>query len=168
MKAAQRIAVTQMAEVLDAAGLSWRTQNGGKHLCVVVVGPDGCEHKMPVSGTPRDQDAAANMQRQQAQRLIERLGVGEGRGPGMGQAQARKVRHHRNRQPERTVITFKDYPNPDDGPMRDPWAALAGLKVAPPPVAASAPPPPPPAPPTLWARFRAWISNALQSKGQTA
>jgi len=25
-----------------------------------------------------------------------------------------------------------------------------------------------PAPPTLWARVRAWISNALQSKGQAA
>lgn len=161
MKAAQRIAVSQMAEVLDAAGLSWRTQNGGKHLCVVVTGPDGCEHKMPVSGTPRDQDAAANMQRQQAQRLVERLGVGERRGQGT----TRKPRHHRRYQPERTVITFKDFPDPDDGPMRDPWAALAGLKVATPPAAASAPPP---APPTLWARFRAWISSALQSKGQAA
>jgi len=164
MKAAQRIAVTQMAEVLDAAGLSWRTQNGGKHLCVVVTDLDGHEHKMPVSGTPRDQDAAANMQRQQAQRLIERLGVGERRGLGMGQAQARKVRQHRSRQPDRLVIVMRDHPDPDDGPMRDPWAALAGLtlreKQGEPEAA------PPPAPPTLWARFRAWISNALQSKGQ--
>lgn len=161
MKAAQRIAVTQMAEVLDAAGLSWRTQNGGKHLCVVVTDLDGHEHKMPVSGTPRDQDAAANMLRQSAQRLVERLGVGERRGA----AQSRKARHHRNRQPDRLVIVMRDHPDPDDGPMRDPWAALAGLKVAPPPVAAPAPPP---VPPTLWARFRAWISNALQSKGQAA
>lgn len=161
MKAAQRIAVDSMAEVLDAAGVAWRTTNGGKHLCVIVTAPDGHEHKMPVSGSPRDRDAAANMQRQQAQRLVESFGIGERR----GQVAARKARHHRRYQPDRLVIVMRDRdnPDPDEGPLRDPWAALAGLKVAEAvpvaPVAAE----PVAAPPCFWRRALTFVHHAFRA-----
>lgn len=120
MKQSHRLALAAIAEVFDPAGVKWRTVNGGKHLCVVVTGTDGRDHKMPVSGSPRDADAALNFQRQQAQRLLERIGVSQNRG-----AQGQCTRHRpKGPPPRRALVLSFERPQLDAGPYRDPWAAL--------------------------------------------
>lgn len=125
MKQSHRLALAAIAEVFDQAGVKWRTVNGGKHLCVVVTDPQGHEHKMPVSGSPRDVGAALNFQRQQAQRLLERVGISQNRGA-QGQPN-----HHRPKgpPPPRTLVLSFERPQLDAGPYRDPWAALAKLNT---------------------------------------
>jgi hypothetical protein len=151
MKTSQRIAVTAMASVFEEAGVSWRTQRGGKHLCVVAVDPAGHEHKLTVAGSPRaDAQAQENWARQDAQRLVRQMGLGEQR-----PAERRKVKaRHRRRDPiERTRFTW-EAPDPDEGPLRDPWEALKGLRFAEP--IQVEPPRPAPAP-TFWSRIAAFF-----------
>jgi hypothetical protein len=138
MKTSQRIAVTAMASVFEEAGVSWRTQRGGKHLCVVAVDPAGHEHKLTVAGSPR------------ADALVRQMGLGEQR-----PAERRKVKaRHRRRDPiERTRFTW-EAPDPDEGPLRDPWEALKGLRFAEP--IQVEPPRPAPAP-TFWSRIAAFF-----------
>ncbi len=121
MKQSHRLALQGFSAVFDAAGIPWRTVKGGKHLCVVVTDPKGHEHKMPVSGSPRCSEAALSNQRQQAMRLLERIGIEQNRGV-QGVAN-----HHRPKGPppgRATVLQF-DRPELDAGPYRDPWAVLA-------------------------------------------
>ncbi|MBO9710548.1 MAG: hypothetical protein J7521_20295 [Caulobacter sp.] len=120
MKQSHRLALKGIAEVLDTADVPWRAQQGGKHLCVIVTGPNGEEHKMPVSGSPRDADAVLSFQRQQAQRILVRLGIGFHRGARHAE---RKCCRKGPPPPKATVLTF-DRPDHDKGPYRDPWAAF--------------------------------------------
>jgi hypothetical protein len=120
MKQSHRLALAAIAEVFNPAGVKWRTVKGGKHLCVVVTAPDGHEHKMPVSGSPRDCDAALNFQRQQARRLLDRVGVAQNRGL------AGLANHHRPKGPPpgRALVLSFERTQLDAGPYRDPWAVL--------------------------------------------
>ncbi|WP_431490950.1 hypothetical protein [Paraburkholderia fungorum] len=119
MKQSHRLALQGIAEVFDTAGVPWRAVQGGKHLCVIVVGPNGEEHKMPLAGSPRDVGDALNLQRQQAQRLLERIGVARPRG-------SRGERAHRRHGPPpcRALVLSFERPDHDAGPYRDPWAVL--------------------------------------------
>ncbi len=123
MKQSHRLALQALGAVFNDAGLPWRVINGGKHMCVVVTAPDGTEHKMPMSGSPRCAESALSNQRQQAQRLLERIGIEQNRGA-QGQAN-----HHRPKgpPPRRALVLEFDRPDLDAGPYRDPWAVLAGL-----------------------------------------
>lgn len=120
MKQSHRLALQNLAPILDGAGVKWRVQQGGKHLCIVITDREGHEHKMPVSGSPRDGDAVLNHQRQQCQRLLERIGVRQDRGV---QGQCSRHRPKGPPPPRVTVLTF-DRPDMDAGPYRDPWAVL--------------------------------------------
>lgn len=121
MKQSHRLALAAIAEVFNPAGVQWRTVNGGKHLCVVVTGPDGHDHKMPVSGSPRDADAALNFQRQQAVRLLERVGINPVQRGAQGQCARRRPK---GPPPARAIVLEFDRPEMDAGPYRDPWAVL--------------------------------------------
>lgn len=120
MKQSHRLALQAVAEVLDTAGVPWRPVQGAKHLCVIVTGPKGEEHKMPLAGSPRDVGDALNLQRQQAQRLLERIGIGFHRGA------RHKERHGRRKGPPpgRALVLSFERPQLDAGPYRDPWAVL--------------------------------------------
>lgn len=151
MKASQRIAVTAMASVFEDAGVAWRIQNGGKHLCVVATDPAGHEHKLPISGSPRaDSHAQENWARQDAQRLVRQMGLREERPT---ERRKQKPRHRRRDPVKRTRLTWET-PNPDEGPLRDPWSALAEIKFKEPPPVEDAPPPPRGAKPVpFWTRI---------------
>lgn len=123
MKQSHRLALQTLGAVFSEAGVPWRVINGGKHMCVVVTAPDGTEHKMPMSGSPRCAESALSNQRQQAQRLLERIGIEQNRGL-QGVAN-----HHRPKGPPpgRALVLSFERPQLDAGPYRDPWAALAKL-----------------------------------------
>lgn len=75
-------------------------------------------------------------------------------------APTKAERKRRARQPDRLVIVMRDHPDPDEGPLRDPWAALVGLNTADTPaVVKPVAPAPPPVAPGLWARVRAWLKS---------
>lgn len=120
MKRCERRVVEVVAGLVEAAGLRWRTEHGGKHLHIVVIAPDGGEHHMPVAGSPVNEDNAVNNKRQQATALLERLGVAPGRG---ARRHSRKARRHGSKPPRATVLVY-DRPDLTKGPYRDPWAAL--------------------------------------------
>lgn len=122
MKQSHRLALAAIAEVFNPAGVPWRTVNGGKHLCVIVVGPNGEEHKMPLAGSPRDVGDALNLQRQQAQRLLERIGVARPRG-----SRGQRAQRRHGPPPGRALVLSFERPDPDAGPYRDPWAVLVAL-----------------------------------------
>lgn len=120
MKRSERETLAIVTERLEAAGLAWTTRRG-KHLCVVVTAPDGSQHSLPISGTPRDPDALKNFARQQAARLIDRLGLLSERPPAPA-----KPRPHRRNNHERVVYRFE--PRPPGRLDQDPFAILAALR----------------------------------------
>lgn len=120
MKQSHRLALAAIAEVFDPAGVKWRTVKGGKHLCVVMTAPDGTEHKLAISGSPADIASAASFKRQDAVRLLERLGINQNRSV---QGQCTRHRPKGPPPPRVTVLSF-ERPQLDAGPYRDPWAVL--------------------------------------------
>lgn len=124
MNRCEREAVNVMAGVFDAAGLTWTTRRG-KHLCVVVTGRDGSQHTIPVAGSPRaDLAAQANWARQDAMRLVEKLGGETGR----GLVRKVKPKSRRKANNDRLVLRFEErQPGRLD---RDPWAVLEALKCS--------------------------------------
>ena len=122
MKRCEKVALDVMTPMLDAAGLTWATRHG-KHLCVVVTTPDRAQHTMPLSGSPRADDAAqANFARQRVARLLEQLGIETGR----GLVRNAKPRAHRRNNHDRLVLRFEER---EPGRLdRDPWAVLEALR----------------------------------------
>ncbi|GEM_PF-7134134 len=125
MKQSHRLALQAVDDVLGVAGVPYRPVQGAKHLCVIVTGPDGEEHKLTLAGSPRDGDHAQDHIRQNCQRLLERIGIGFHRGVRRGN---RRDRRHGRQASRATVLTF-DRPEHDKGPYRDPWEKL---RAAPP------------------------------------
>lgn len=122
MKRHEREAVAIIREVLEPWGFETRTQQGGKHLAVVVTLRDGSEHKFAISGSPQNAGNALVNTRQEVRAWLDRQGLGSGR----GRTGARKKR----RRP-RTRSTIWRYEiaidTPTSGPSSDPWAVLATL-----------------------------------------
>lgn len=125
MNRSHREGVATVGAIMDQAGVAWKTHMGGKHLQIEITAPDGTVHRMPISGSPHAGiDCANNNQRQQAYRLLERLGINVDRGTGTTPSP-----HPRRRHVNRTIGAFPR-PDPDAPPTRlsrDPWAALATL-----------------------------------------
>lgn len=122
MKRHEREAVAIIREVLAPWGFGIRTQNGGKHLAVVVTTRDGSEHKFAIAGSPQNVDHMLVNTRQEVRAWLDRQGLGSGRGRTGARKKRRRVR---------TRSTIWRYEiaidTPTEGPSSDPWAVLATL-----------------------------------------
>lgn len=123
MKRHEREALAIIQGLVRPWGLPCRPQIGGKHMAVVVTTRDGCEHKFPLSGSPKNVDHMLGNVRQQVMAWMEQHGMATGRGRS---GDRKPKRHTRNRSRIWRVVVAVD---PDDGPARDPWAALSGFRV---------------------------------------
>lgn len=122
MKRHEREAVAIIREVLAPWGLETRTQNGGKHLAVVVTMRDGSEHKFAIAGSPKNVGNALDNTRQEVRAWLDRQGLGSGR----GRTGVRK----RRRQPRTRSKIWRyevSLDTPTEGPSSDPWAVLESL-----------------------------------------
>lgn len=122
MKTIERLQIEAAGEVFAQFGLPWVVHKGGKHLAMIVTAPDGSEHRAVMSGSPRDAAAVINFMRQDAYRLVEKMGIDTGRG-----VTTSRVQPHRRRRIKSTIQRYEVAIEPEDGPARDPWAVLKGL-----------------------------------------
>ena len=119
----ERRAFDLIRELVAAHGMTAQWQIGGKHRAVVATHPDGRWHKFPVSGSPRSASCQLRQIRQQVTAWLERAGFETGRGePG------ERRRQHRQRRVRSTTHRIEVALDPETGPARDPWQALAALK----------------------------------------
>jgi hypothetical protein len=119
----ERVIVDATLQALRSRGLRGWLRRGGKHLAVCFVVPGHGEHKVAVASSPRSLEDAADSQRHEVSRLLNRL---------LGAPQ----RGRRSWQERRAVLRAKTEPRrwnlgpparPGIGPSRDPWAPLAAL-----------------------------------------
>lgn len=122
MNRGQKDAVDLIERMLSDHGLTCTVRQGGKHLAVNVVGPDGRMHRITLANSPRSGENMLAWVRQDVNALLERLKVGSGRGERRSTNRSR-----RRRAPE--IITRHVLELTDGNLTRCPWEALKGLKL---------------------------------------
>lgn len=71
---ALRVQVDAVRPILDKYGLHWELRQGGKHPKIRVEGPDGSQHAIVLSGSPRSEvENAGDWARQDCNGLIRLL-----------------------------------------------------------------------------------------------
>ncbi|WP_313010674.1 hypothetical protein [Brevundimonas sp.] len=73
-----RAQIAAIRDVLTPWGLGTALVNEGPHLVVKVFARDGGAHRLTISCTPKDRDAAINKARQNAKRLLTHLNARAG------------------------------------------------------------------------------------------
>lgn len=73
-----RAQIAVIREVMAPWGLGTAIVNEGPHLVVKVFARDGGAHRLSISCTPKERDAAVNNARQNAKRLLSHLNARAG------------------------------------------------------------------------------------------
>lgn len=124
MKRHEREAVELMRAIVVPHGCTVATEQGGKHLAVVITTPAGQWHKFPISSSPRaDTQCQQNNIRQQVTAWLEAAGIVSARG---STGTRKPKRHTRVRS---RIWRIEVAVDADDGPSRDPWDALSGFRL---------------------------------------